>query len=135
ILIQVEEPLLFESFDKVLVSIMAKKIAFGSNHVVIDLPYGELVKVHTRHDAEQLKEKFLDLARRFHIKMRVLSHRTDEPAGKGIGPVLEVRESLRVLQQKRNRPLDLEVRSLNLAGNLLDICLRDSSVEKRQEIR
>src|SRR6185312_2165811 len=61
VLIQVEAPLLFESFDKVLVSIMAKKIAFGSNHVVIDLPYGKLVKVHNLSDAEELKKKFEQL--------------------------------------------------------------------------
>ena len=58
VIIKVEEPLLFESFDKVLVSIMAKKIAFGSNHVVIDLPYGERMKVHELKDAELLKKKF-----------------------------------------------------------------------------
>jgi AMP phosphorylase len=34
-LIQVEKPLLFESYDKIVISIMAKKVAFGSNHVVI----------------------------------------------------------------------------------------------------
>src|SRR6266700_8322457 len=50
-LIKVEEPLMFESFDKILVSIMAKKIAFSSNHIVIDLPYGSHVKVHNKSDA------------------------------------------------------------------------------------
>ena len=35
-LIKVEEPLLFESYDKFLVSIMAKKIAFGATHLVIE---------------------------------------------------------------------------------------------------
>ncbi len=55
ILIRVEEPLMFESFDKILVSIMAKKIAFGSNHVVFDLPYGESVKIHTLKDAKLLE--------------------------------------------------------------------------------
>lgn len=135
ILIQVEEPLQFESFDKILVSIMAKKIAFGSNHVVIDLPYGEMVKVHTLKDAEILKDKFETLAYKFKVKIKVLIHRTDEPAGRGIGPVLETRESLRVLQQKENRPIDLEVRSLNLAGNLLELCLRDSSITLRKKIK
>jgi len=56
IIIQVEKPLLFESYDKIIISILAKKIAFGSNHVVIDLPYGERVKVHNLEDAERLKE-------------------------------------------------------------------------------
>lgn len=135
IIIKVEEPLLFESFDKVLVSIMAKKVAFGSNHVVIDLPYGEMVKVHTLKDAEILKEKFEMLGRKFDMKMRVLIHKTDEPAGRGIGPVLETRESIRVLQQKENRGLDLELRALNLAGNLLDICLKDSPQKLKDLIK
>src|SRR5216684_3760305 len=43
--IKVEYPLLLESYDKILVSIMAKKIAFGSNHIIIDLHYGKHVKV------------------------------------------------------------------------------------------
>lgn len=135
VIIQVEKELLFESYDKILVSIMAKKIAFSSNHIVIDLPYGQSVKVHRLSDAEVLKEKFEYLAKRFNIKIRVLIHRTDEPAGRGIGPVLETREALRILQQKENRPLDLEIRSLNLAGNLLDLCLLDSPSTLQQEVK
>ena len=135
IIIQVEKPLLFESFDKVLVSIMAKKIAFGSNHVVIDIPWGKSVKVHNLKDAQELGKKFVFLAKKFKIKLKPLIHRTDEPAGKGIGPILEIRESLRVLQQTKNRPLDLEIRAVNLASNLLDLCLQDSSKELRKEIK
>lgn len=135
VIIKVEEPLLFESYDKILVSIMAKKVAFGSNHVVIDLPYGTTVKVHRLKDAEVLKKKFEYLAEKFHIKIRVLIHKTDEPAGRGIGPILETRDALRVLQQKENRPIDLEIRSLNLAGNLLDLCLLDSEKKKQDEIK
>lgn len=134
IIIQVEKPLLFESYDKIVVSIMAKKIAFGSNHVVIDLPYGQNVKVHTLKDAHELRNKFLSLAREFKIEMRVLIHKTNEPAGRGIGPVLEIKESLKVLEQTQKRPLDLEVRSLNLAGNLLEMCLKDSRKILRDDI-
>ena len=135
IIIQVEKPLMFESFDKILVSIMAKKIAFGSNHVVIDVPYGKSVKVHSLKDAQYIKTKFLFLAKEFKINMRVLIHKTDEPAGKGIGPTLEIRESLRVLEQTKDRPLDLETRALNLSANLLEICLEDSPVELQKSIK
>ncbi len=135
IIIQVEKPLMFESFDKILVSIMAKKIAFGSNHVVIDLPFGKSVKVHTLKDAQYIKSKFLFLAKKFKIKMRVLIHRTDEPGGRGIGPVLEIRETLKVLEQTKDRPLDLEIRSMDLASNLLEICLEDSPKELRNSIK
>jgi AMP phosphorylase len=134
ILIKVEAPLLFESFDKILVSIMAKKIAFGSNHIIIDLPYGTNVKVHRLADAELLKNKFLHLAEKFNVKMRVLVHKVEEPAGKGLGPLLECREAIRVLEQLPDRPEDLETRALNLAGELLELCLEDSSEKLREEI-
>ena len=134
-IINVEKPLFYESFDKIIVSIMAKKIAFGSNHVVIDLPYGRLVKVRTIDEARILKRKFEYLAERFHIKIRALIHRTDEPAGRGIGPVLETREALKVLGQKEGRPLDLELRAIDLAANLLEICLEDSPQNLKKYVK
>lgn len=124
-LIRVEEPLLLESFDKILVSIMAKKVAFGSNHIVIDLPYGPHVKVHKKADAEVLKHKFEKLAKRFNVKLEVYVHETTQPAGRGVGPLLETKEAMKVLEQLPDRPLDLEEKGLKLAGMVLDLCLQD----------
>jgi len=123
VMIRVERELVFESYDKIIVSIMAKKVAFGSNHVVIDLPFGKTVKVHRREDAEALKEKFEYIAHKFDIHIKVLIHETNEPVGRGIGPILETREALKVLEQEPDRPFDLEERSLRLAGALLDLCI------------
>jgi putative thymidine phosphorylase len=133
-IIKVEAPLLFESFDKILVSIMAKKIAFGSNHIVIDLPYGDYMKAHSLSDAEIIKRKFQFLAERFKVKIHVRIHKTDEPVGRGLGPVLETRDALSVLEQKKERPLDLEKRALHLAGTLLDLCLEDSESALKKRI-
>jgi len=44
-----------------------------------------------------------------------------KPVGRGIGPILEMRDVLRVLQKKENRPLDLEKRAIKLTSNLLEI--------------
>lgn len=123
ILIHVEQPLMFESYDKIIVSIMAKKVAFGSTHVVIDIPYGKSLKVHQKEDAEVLAEKFHYIAKKFGVHIFTYLHEMDQPAGRGIGPVLECRESLRVLEQTAERPLDLEDHALTLAGMLLDLCL------------
>ncbi len=134
-LIKVEEPLLLESFDKILVSIMAKKVAFGSNHIVIDLPYGKHVKVHNRADAEILKSKFEYLARRFDVRLHVYLHATSQPAGRGIGPLLEVKEALKVLEQGSDRPIDLEEKALHLASMLLDLCLEDSDKKLNEQVK
>ncbi|MDO8659592.1 MAG: thymidine phosphorylase [Candidatus Parcubacteria bacterium] len=135
VIINVEKELMFESFDKIIISIMAKKIAFGSNHVVIDLPYGNTLKVTHLKDAEILKNKFEYIASKFNIKIRVLIHRTDEPVGRGIGPILETRDALKVLEQTPDRPFDLEIRSLTLAGNLLELCLKDSPKKLQDHVK
>lgn len=128
-IIHVEEPLVFESFDKVLVSVMAKKIAFGASHVVIDLPYGKTVKVHTKEEVEILSNKFKYLAKRFNIHLETFVHKVDEPAGQGIGPLLEARDALKVLEQTRDRPLPLEERSLTLSSMILELCIEGKKPE------
>jgi putative thymidine phosphorylase len=135
VIINVEKELMFESFDKIIISIMAKKIAFGATHVVIDVPYGHSLKVIHRKDAEILKSKFEYIAEKFNIKIKVLIHRTDEPVGRGIGPILETRDALKVLEQTLDRPYDLEVRSITLAGKLLELCLKDSSKTLQEHVK
>ncbi len=130
-IIRIEEPLLFESFDKILVSVMAKKIAFGSNHVVIDLPYGKTAKIHNLHDVNIIAEKFKQLARRFNIKLEVSINDVRQPAGNGIGPLLEARDALKVLEQTDDRPIDLEKRAIGLSSQLLDLCIQDSVTIKK----
>lgn len=134
-IIKIEKPLMFESYDKVLVSVMAKKIAFGSNHVVIDLPYGPSVKIHHREEAELLDHKFKFLAKKFDIHLETVISKVYEPAGQGVGPLLEARDALKVLEQVEDRPVPLEEKSLELASTLLKLCLEDSSKEKKEEIK
>jgi thymidine phosphorylase len=135
VIISVEKELMFESFDKIIVSIMSKKIAFGATHVVIDIPYGNTLKVTHLKDAEILKRKFEYIAKKFKIKIKVIIGRTDQPIGRGIGPTLETKDALKVLEQTPDRPIDLEVRAMNLAGNLLDLCLKDSPAKLQKYVK
>lgn len=135
VIINVEKELMFESFDKIIISIMSKKVAFGATHVVIDLPYGHSLKVTHYKDAKILKNKFEYIAKKFNIKIQVLIHRTDEPVGRGIGPILETKDALKVLEQAPGRPYDLEVRSITLAGNLLELCLKDSPKKLQEHVK
>lgn len=123
VIIQVEEPLAFESFDKIIISIMAKKLASGANHIIIDIPVGPTMKIRYFKDAEIISQKFLYLAKKFKMKMVIDSSEISEPAGRGIGPLLEVRDVLQVLEQTKNRPLALEQKALRLSGKLLNLCL------------
>lgn len=133
ILIQVERPLAFESFDKIIVSIMAKKIASGANHLVLDLPVGPTMKIQHFKDAEMMAKKFQLLAKKFDIHVTVDINETRQNAGRGIGPVLEARDVFQVLEQAPERPLALEAKALRLAGKLLSLCYADMPGKKAED--
>lgn len=133
IIIRVEEPLSFESFDKIIISVMAKKVAASTTHLVLDIPVGKTAKIHRFTDGEEVAKKFKNLANHFGIKVVCDVNEALEPAGRGIGPVLEVRDVLYVLEQKTDRPLRLEAKSLRLAGQLLDLCYKEKKISKHGE--
>lgn len=133
IIIKVEEPLAFESFDKIIISVMAKKVAAGTTHLALDLPYGKTAKIRHFSDAEKVAKKFIDLAKHFKIKVVVDINEMLEPAGRGIGPILEARDVLYVLEQDVNRPLRLEEKAVRLAGMLLDLCYKEKKINKNGE--
>lgn len=130
IIIQVEQPLAFESFDKIIVSIMAKKVASGATHIVFDIPVGPTMKIKHFKDAEVIAKKFTSLASKLHKKIVIDINETREPAGRGVGPVLESRDVLRVLEQDIERPLALEAKALRLSAKLLDLCFEDLDKKK-----
>lgn len=131
IIIQVEQPLAFESFDKIIVSIMAKKVASGATHLVLDVPVGKTMKVQHEKDAELIKRKFTLLAKRFNIELFVDINSIRQNAGRGIGPALEARDVLSVLEQREDRPIALEEKALRLAGELISLCQTKQQREKQ----
>ena len=120
-IIKVSKPLSLESYDKMIVSIMAKKVATGVDYLVIDIPVGKSCKVPTMKQANDIEKKFVVLGKKFDMKVKVVKTPAKEPIGRGIGPALEAREVLRVLQQHKFRSLDLENKACKLAGAILEL--------------
>lgn len=133
VIIRIEEPLSFESFDKIIISIMAKKVAVSTNHLILDIPVGKTMKIRHFSDAEKVAEKFKTLGKRFGMEVIPDVSEVLEPAGRGVGPMLEARDVLYVLEQKKDRPLKLEAKALRLAGKLLDVCFKDAKIKKNGE--
>ncbi|HLC71797.1 MAG TPA: hypothetical protein VJI32_07335 [Candidatus Nanoarchaeia archaeon] len=133
VIIRIEEPLSFEPFDKLIVSIMAKKVAVSATHLVLDIPVGKTMKIRHFFDAEKVTSKFKQLGNKFGMKIVFDVNETLEPAGRGVGPALEARDVLYVLEQKKERPLALEAKALRLAGKLLQLCFADVGVKKNGE--
>lgn len=134
-LIRVERLLSLDPESQLIASIMAKKLAVGSHYVLIDIPYGPKAKV-IRSRAKSLKRTFLKVGKHFRIKTRVILTDGSQPIGNGIGPVLEMRDVLCVLKRK-NSPLDLEKKSLMVAGEILEMikkAKKGKGIEKAKEI-
>lgn len=121
ILIRIEKPLGIELYDKFIVSILAKKVAMGINHLVLDLPTGPDTKVEYDHEVPVIRRKFMTLAQQFGIKLEVVGRHPLSPDGRGVGPVLEARDVLMVLEQSKDRYLPLEATAVKLAGTLLEL--------------
>jgi len=126
VIIEISQPLAFESYDKFIIAIMAKKIAVGATHLVIDVPVGPTMKVQHFTDAELIGKKFSYLADKFGMKITVDINETMQNAGFGVGPVLEAHDVFEVLEQKKDRPMALEQKALRLAGKLLTLCIADT---------
>jgi AMP phosphorylase len=118
-LIRVRYPLGLDPEGMLLSSILAKKLAVGATHVVLDIPVGEGAKVETMLEAKHLERQFLRLASRLEMNLRTVITDGSQPIGNGIGPALEARDVLLVLEG--SGPKDLRDKSLRLAGELLEL--------------
>ena len=120
-LIRVERALDLDSEGQLVASVLSKKIAAGSSHVVLDLPIGPTAKVRSAEAARLLSQDLVEISGVFDLEARVIVTDGSQPVGRGIGPALEAREVLEVLENAPNAPSDLRGRALLLAGTLLEM--------------
>jgi thymidine phosphorylase len=121
ILISVERALDVDSEGQLIASVLSKKVAAGSTHVVIDIPYGKTAKVRTLDAALKLKYYFTAVADAVGLFVKVLLTEGDQPVGRGIGPALEAMDVLSVLRGNADAPMDLKDRALLIAGTILEL--------------
>jgi len=121
ILIGVERPLDFDSEGQLVASVLSKKIAAGSTHVVLDLPVGPTAKLRNAEAAARLASRLQQTADAFGLIVKIVETDGTQPVGRGIGPVLEARDVVAVLQNDPAAPADLRKRALGLSGQLLEL--------------
>jgi thymidine phosphorylase len=104
-------------------SILSKKVAAGSTHLVLDIPLGPTAKVRSMPAAQRLKKLFEFVAERMHLTLDAVITDGRQPIGAGIGPALEARDVMRVLRGDPRAPVDLRQKALRLAGRVLEFDL------------
>jgi thymidine phosphorylase len=120
-LIRIEKALDFDSDPQLIASVLSKKLAAGSTHLLLDMPVGPTAKIRSEQAAGALSEKLLQVAGGLGLVTRILVTDGSQPVGGGIGPALEARGVLAVLERHADAPADLRERSLRLAGAVLEL--------------
>ena len=133
-IIQVERLLNLDVEPQLIASIMSKKVAAGAKYILIDIPYGRGAKVNNLTSAKKLGRKFEKMGKRFRIKLKVVYTDGSQPIGNGVGPVLELLDILKVLQNAKDSPTDLREKSLYLSSELIKLCGIKNARRKAEEI-
>jgi thymidine phosphorylase len=121
LLIRVERPLGLDSDGMLVASVLSKKVAAGSTHVVIDIPVGRTAKVRSSAAGSALASRLVTVGQVLGISVKAVLTDGAQPVGYGIGPALEARDVLAVLHNERLAPHDLRLRALMLAGLVLEM--------------
>ena len=124
VIIRIERPLDLDSEGQLVASVLSKKVAAGSTHVVIDIPVGPTAKVRSAEAARRLGDRLVRVGEAVGLVVEILTGDGTQPIGRGIGPALEARDVLAVLRSDEGAPADLRARALVLAGRVLEMAGR-----------
>ena len=120
ILISVERPLALDTPEQMVASILSKKIAAGTTHLVLDLPVGPTAKIRSAAYSQRVRKLFEFVADRCGLVIDVVITDGSQPIGRGVGPFLEARDVMAVLRVEEDAPVDLREKSLMLAARILE---------------
>ena len=135
LLIRVERALDIDSEGQLIASVLSKKIAAGATHVLIDIPVGPTAKVRDKQSAERLAQLFRDVANALGLSLRILFSDGSQPVGRGIGPALEAKDILAVLQNRDDAPDDLKQRAITVAAEILQMSGHGDAEQARSQAR
>jgi len=108
-----------ESIPLIASSIMSKKIAEGTQALVLDVKTGSGAFMRDEARATQLARTMVALGAEHHVRTRALVTRMDTPLGRTVGSALEVEEAVKALTGEG--PDDLMEVTFALAEHMLEL--------------
>lgn len=131
--IKIEHPLGINPRAQMLASIMSKKLAIGAQYLLVDIPTGDGTKVSTVEEARRYARDFMDLGEQLGIHVECAITYADQPVGSAVGPILEARECIRVLEGNEH-PASVVEKACECAGIILEMGGFSGGFEKAEEL-
>ncbi len=107
-----------ESIPLITASIMSKKIAEGTDNLILDVKVGTGAFMKSDEQAKALAESLIRVGHLHGVNTKALMTDMSEPLGVFVGNALEARESIEILRGDRREPRLMSV-ILALAANML----------------
>ncbi len=111
-----------DSEGQLVASILSKKLSAGSTHIIIDIPVGPTAKIQSYDKAIALRKTIIMIGKALNVVVAVEITDGVQPIGRGIGPALEARDLIDVLQNSGTSCVALRNRAMLLAGKALELC-------------
>ncbi len=121
-----------ESIPLIASSIMSKKLAAGSHHIVLDVKVGSGAFMKTLAEAQKLADLMIQIGKACGRKVSAVLTNMDVPLGNAIGNNIEVQEAVAVL--KGESCPDLREISIILSTEMLCLCHGWTPKKSRQEV-
>jgi AMP phosphorylase len=133
LVIKIEHPLGINPRAQMLASIMSKKVAMGSTHLLVDIPTGQGTKVPTLESAKSYARDLMDLGDRIGMHVECAITYADQPIGNAVGPNLEARECISILEGSKH-PSSVVEKAVECAGILFEMAGIPNGAVKAKEI-
>ncbi|MGZ3689804.1 MAG: thymidine phosphorylase, partial [Bdellovibrionota bacterium] len=112
-----------ECIPLIVASILSKKLAEGTDALVLDVKVGSGAFMKSRDQARKLAKTLTAVARKSGLICRALLTNMDQPLGYAVGNALEVQESIEILMGAKNPEYasgDLRELTIQLCAEMLE---------------
>jgi len=120
------------SIPLIVSSIMSKKIASGANKLVLDVTVGNGTFMNDLLSAKQLAQAMIDIGRLSEKETVCVLTNMDEPLGKTVGNILEVKEAVKSLQGDIEE--DVKEVVLELGAQMIKLDGKNSDIEENKKM-
>ncbi|WP_242848326.1 thymidine phosphorylase [Sulfobacillus thermosulfidooxidans] len=121
-----------DSIPLIASSVMSKKLAAGTKHLVLDVKVGNGAFMAHVEEAMQLAQLMVKIGQHHHRRVSAILTTMNQPLGFAVGNAIEVNEAALCLQGQG--PEDLHEEVVTLATELVHLVTKESLTEARKQV-